>query len=210
MCYNGFNKNREEEVLYKFITNLFEIIVKFRFKIEIIGLENIPKEGACIIAPNHKSNWDALIISGLIKNRKLSAVAKKELFKNKILASFLNKLSIIPVDREKPELSTIKSVLKILKDKEAIVIFPEGTRHKDFDSFADAKAGIGLFALKSKAPIIPVSIVTNYKFFSKLKLVIGKPMNFEEYHEKRNTSEDYEAVSIMVMNEIKNNYKKNS
>ena len=196
--------------MYKFITNLFGIIVKSRFKVEIIGLENIPKEGACIIAPNHKSNWDALIICGLIKNRKLSAVAKKELFKNKILASLLNRLSVIPVDREKPELSTIKSVLKVLKDKEAIVIFPEGTRHKDFNSFADAKSGIGLFALKSKSPIVPVSIVTNYKSFSKLKLVIGKPMDFKEYHEKRNTSEDYEVVSQMVMNEIKNNYIKNS
>lgn len=196
--------------MYKFVTNLFEIIVKLRFKIEVIGLENIPKEGACIIAPNHKSNWDALIISGLIKNRKLSVVAKKELFKNKIFAKLLNKLSVIPVDREKPELSTIKSVLKILKNKEAIVIFPEGTRHKDFNSFADVKSGIGLFALKSKSPIIPVSIITNYKSFSKLKLVIGKPMNFEEYYEKRNTSEDYETVSTIVMNEIKNNYIRNS
>ena len=193
-------------MFYKFVTKVFEIIIKTRYKVEIIGEENIPLEGGCIIAPNHKSNWDALIISGLIKKRRFSALAKKELFKNPILKALLSKLSVIPVDRDKPELSTIKTVLKILKNKEAVVIFPEGTRHKDLDSFADVKPGIGMFALKSKTPIIPVSIVTNYKMFSKLTLVIGEPMNFDDMYSKKIELEDYTKVSQDVMNKVKENY----
>ena len=193
-------------MFYKIVTKVFEIIIKTRYKVEIIGEENIPLEGGCIIAPNHKSNWDALIISGLLKKRKLNALAKKELFKNPILKTLLVKFSVIPVDREKPELSTIKTVLKVLKNKEVMVIFPEGTRHKDLDTFADAKPGIGMFALKSKTPIIPVSIVTNYKMFSKLTIIIDKPMYFDDIYTKKIDSEDYEKVSKTVMNKIIDNY----
>lgn len=206
MCYNILIKKGGLSLFYKFITKVFNIIIKMRYKVEIIGEENIPLEGGCIIAPNHKSNWDALIIAGLINKRKLSALAKKELFRNPFIKTMLSKLSVIPVDREKPELSTIKSVLKILKNKETIVIFPEGTRHKDLDSFAEAKVGIGMFALKSKCPIIPVSIVTDYKIFSKLTLVIGQPMYFDELYGKKNDTEDYEKVSQDVMNKIEDNY----
>lgn len=193
-------------MFYKIVTKTFEIVVKSCYKVKVIGKENIPKEGACIIAPNHKSNWDAIMISGLIRERKINALAKKELFKNSIAKFIFSKLNVIPVDRDKPELSTIKSVLKVLKNDEILAIFPEGTRHKDLDSFENVKAGVGMFALKSKAPVVPISIVTNYKLFSELTIVVGETMKFDEYYNKKNTSQDYEEVSNKIMDKIKTNY----
>ena len=192
--------------MYKFLSKTLKIIVKVLFRVKVEGLENIPKEGACIIAGNHKSNWDPVFLASLIDVREINGVAKKELFKVPVLKSVLKKCNVIPVDRENPDLATIKAILKVLKENGVIGIFPEGTRHKDLDTFAGVKPGVGMFAVKGKSLVVPVSIVTNYKLFSKVYVYIDKPMNFEEYYSKRATSEDYMEISNSVMDTVKENY----
>lgn len=193
-------------IFYNLTANMSKIVTKMLFRVEVKGIENINEGGPYILACNHKSNWDAVILLGVLKKIKINSVAKKELFKNPILKYFLNKLFVIPIDREKPEISTIKKILKLLKDKESILIFPEGTRHKDLDSFSEVKSGIGMFALKGKVPVIPISIITDYKLFSKVVIVIDKEMNFNEYTSKKVTTAEYETVSESIMNRIKKNY----
>ena len=192
--------------MYKSLTKILKGFVKIFFKVKVEGLENIPKEGACIIAGNHKSNWDPVFVASLIDTRVINGVGKKELFKVPILKSILKKCHVIPVDRENPDLSTIKAILKVLKNGDVIGIFPEGTRHKDLNTFAEAKAGLGMFAVKGKSSVVPVSIVTNYKLFSKVYIYIDKPMSFEDYYAKKSTSEDYTGISNSVMDVIKENY----
>lgn len=191
---------------YNTVTTMMSGVVKILFRVEVIGKENIPKEGACILACNHKSNWDPIMIAGLIKGRKINGVAKKELFKNPILRFILNKLFVISVDRDNPDISTVKKIIKVLKNNEVLGIFPEGTRHKDLDSFSDAKAGLGMFAVKGKARVVPVSIVTNYKIFGKLVIYIDNPIELDEFYGKKLTSEDYESISGSIMDIIKKNY----
>lgn len=193
-------------LFYKSITKIFELTIKTFFKVEIRGIENIPKEGSYILACNHKSNWDGIILAGLLRERKINGVAKKELFKNPIMKYILTKLFVMPIDRDKPELSTIKKILKLLKNKEIVAIFPEGTRHKDLNSFAEVKPGVGMFALKGKTSVLPVSLISNYKLFSKVILVIDKPICFDEYYNKKVTLEDYNEVSNTIINVIKQNY----
>ena len=192
--------------MYKNLTKILKVIVKMLFRVKVEGVENIPKEGACIIAANHKSNWDPVFIAGLINTRVINGVAKKELFKVPILKNILKKCFVIPVDRENPDICTIKSILKVLKNDGVIGIFPEGTRHKDLDTFAEPKAGLGMFAVKGKCEVIPVSIVTNYKLFSKVCIYIDKPISFEEYYGKKANTEDYEKISKDVMSVIEKNY----
>ena len=87
-----------------------------------------------IIAANHKSNLDPIFVASAVnKKRKMTAIAKEELFKNKILAKILNKVEIIPINRQNPGLGTIKRILKYIKNDYALVMFPEGTRSKTDD-----------------------------------------------------------------------------
>ena len=195
--------------MYKVITKILNVVVRALFRIEVKGIENIPKEGSCIIASNHKSNWDPVFIAGLINTRTINGVAKKELFEVPVLKSILKKCFVIPVDRDNPDISTIKAILKVLKEDKALGIFPEGTRHKDFDTFAEPKAGLGMFAVKGKSEVVPVSIITNYKLFSKVVIYIDNPISFEEYYGKRIGTDEYEEVSKKVMDVIKDNYFKN-
>lgn len=192
--------------MYKVISKFLNISSKMLFKVEVVGLENIPSEGACILAANHKSNWDAIFICGLMGDRVINAVAKEELFKIPVLKTILKKCFVIPVNRNKPDMVTIKSILKVLKDEKVLGIFPEGTRHKDLDTFASPKAGLGMFAVKGKSVVVPISIVTNYELFSKVVIYIDKPISFDAYYDKRNKSDDYEYISNVVMNTIKSNY----
>ena len=193
---------------YNFMLKLFSIFSKTFFKFEVIGVDNIPSEGNLIIAANHKSNLDPIFVASAVnKKRKMTAIAKEELFKNKILAKILNKVEIIPINRQNPGLGTIKRILKYIKNDYALVMFPEGTRSKT-DDFNNAKAGLSLFATKAKADIVPCTIYSSYKLFKPAKIYFGKPISLEEYYKQKLTSEDHERISGEVMDIIKQNYYK--
>lgn len=190
---------------YNFVIGLFTLFCKVFYKYKVIGTENIPDEGNIIVAANHKSNLDPIFLASAIKNRDIAAIAKKELFKNKILGKILHNLNVIPINRENPDISTIKTILKKLKEGYAVGIFPEGTRSKG-NEFGDAKAGLALFAVKGKAKVVPISIISNYSLFSKVTIYIDKPISFEEYYKQRLSMEDYERLSEDVLEVIKDNY----
>ena len=193
---------------YNFMLKLFSIFSRTFFKFEVIGTENIPSEGNLIIAANHKSNLDPIFVASAVnKKRKMTAIAKEELFKNKILAKILNKVEIIPINRQNPGLGTIKRILKYIKNDYALVMFPEGTRSKT-DDFNNAKAGLSLFATKAKADIVPCTIYSSYKLFKPAKIYFGKHISLEEYYKQKLTSEDHERISGEVMDIIKQNYYK--
>ena len=190
---------------YKFVTKVFKCFVKIFYQYEVIGAENIPNEGNLIVAANHKSNLDVIFLSAAIENRQIVAVSKKELFDIKPLGYILKKLNVIPINREKPDISTIKNILKAIKDGYALGIFPEGTRVKG-PGFGEAKAGLSLFAVKGRAQVVPVSIISNYKLFNRVTIYIDKPISFEEYYKQKLTSEENKRLSQNVLEVIKENY----
>lgn len=193
---------------YNVVLKIFTLYSKVFYKYEVIGEENIPNEGNIILAANHKSNLDPIFVAAAVKNRKVATIGKKELFDNKILATILNKLCVIPIDRDNPGISTIKTILKKLKEGYAVGIFPEGTRVKG-NEFGEAKAGLALFAVKGKAKVVPISIISNYKLFNKVIVYIDKPISFEEYYKQKLSAQEYERLSGDVLEVIKDNYFKN-
>lgn len=193
---------------YNVVLKIFTLYSKVFYKYEVIGAENIPDEGNIILAANHKSNLDPIFVASAVKNRKVATIGKKELFDNKILAAILDKLCVIPIDRDNPGISTIKTILKKLKEGYAVGIFPEGTRVKG-NEFGEAKAGLALFSVKGKASVVPISIISNYKLFNKVIIYIDKPISFEEYYKQKLSAEEYERLSGDVLEVIKDNYFKN-
>lgn len=190
---------------YNFATKVLLMFSKTFYKFEVIGKENIPNEGNIIIACNHKSNLDPIFIASAIQNREIAAIAKKELFKSKPLAFILNKLNVIPINRDKPDVSTIKNILRSIKDGYILGIFPEGTRVKE-PGFGQAKGGLTVFAVKGKADVVPISIISNYKFFNRVTVYIDKPISFKEYYGKKLTTEENERLAQNVLEVIKENY----
>lgn len=190
---------------YKFAINVFRGFSEIFYKYEVIGEKNIPNEGNIIIAANHKSNLDPIFLAAAIKNREVAAIAKKELFNIKPLGFILDKLKVIPINRDKPDVSTIKNILRAIKDGYVLGIFPEGTRIKG-PGFGKAKAGLSVFAIKGKAMVVPISIISNYKLFNRVTIYIDKPISFEEYYKQKLTTEENERLAQNVLEVIKENY----
>lgn len=190
---------------YSFSTGTLRLFSKIFFKFEVIGIENLPLEGNVIVAANHKSNLDPIFLASAITTREVAGVAKKELFDFKPLGWFLKKVNSIPINRENPDISTIKNILGAIKKGYVLGIFPEGTRTKE-PGFSPAKPGLAMFAIKSKALVCPVSIITDYKIFNRVTVYIDKPISFESHYKEKLTSKDYERLSQNVLEVIKENY----
>lgn len=113
---------------YKFMRAILSPIYKFWYRPKIEGKENIPQEGAIILAGNHIHLMDQcnVIIS---TKRKLHYMAKKEYFDDKKVAWFFKFVGCIPVDRSKKDADAKAAAIKVLDEGHALGIFPEGTRN---------------------------------------------------------------------------------
>lgn len=192
--------------LYNSLKIVANVIFNLIYKIKIVNKENIPIQGKFILCSNHIHVLDPVLLAAFIP-RQISWMGKKELFENKIIAYFLNKLGVFPVDRNEPDLSTIKNSIRILKSENVLGIFPEGTRVKEMN-LENAKAGIALISIKSKSPVLPIYIEGNYKPFSKLKIYVGDPIDFSHSYDKKLTTADYKEFSKEILKSIYSNKSK--
>jgi 1-acyl-sn-glycerol-3-phosphate acyltransferase len=126
------------------------------FRIRFYGQENIPESGAFIFAGNHQSYLDP-VFCGIGSRRQLCFMARDSLFANRFFGWLLTSVNAIPIDREKPDISTIKAVITKLKDGKGVCLFPEGTRTSD-GRIAEFKPGLGLLCRRTNATIVPVLI----------------------------------------------------
>ena len=180
-----------------FLVYIFNVIV---FRVKCVGQENIQNKGAYIICANHTSNWDAPILVSNLK-RKVYVMAKAELFKNKFIKWFGDKCCVFPVKRGMRDIESIKYSLKLLKDGEILVIFPEGTR-KGLEKNGKAQNGVAYMAIRTGVPVIPVGIQGEMKPFRKVKLNIGEPLDFSQYNSNKPEKEILAKVSKEIMDNI--------
>lgn len=193
---------------YNFICSILSFLISIIFRFEVQGQENLPNEGNIILIANHKSFLDPVFMLVAIKNRRIIPVAKKELFKIPVLGYLMRKIEAIPIDREKPGISTVKEILRQIKSGRVLGIFPEGTR-SNMQVFMPAKPGVAMFAIKSKSNVVPMSIITTYKPFSKVKVVIGETVNLKHYHINKVPKTEYDSIAQDLMNHVIENYEKN-
>lgn len=187
---------------YRLVKGLAATIMKTLYKIEVVGIENIPLEGRAILCANHFSNWDPILVA-IVVPRQVFFMAKKQLFNIKTVSHVVKKLGAFPVDRDGADLSAVRNSLKILKDGGLLGMFPEGTRTKD-EKTDNAKPGIAMIGIKGKSPVIPIYISSSYKIFSKIKIVIGEQIQLDEHYNKKGSVEDYRIISQRIMDSIFN------
>ncbi|QQK76083.1 1-acyl-sn-glycerol-3-phosphate acyltransferase [Salicibibacter cibarius] len=168
------------------------------YKINMIGQERIPK-GSFIIAANHHSIVDPIIISGMFK-QPIHFLAKSELFIHPFANWFLRRLHAIPIDRKSGiVIRPVRHSLKVIERGEWFGIFPEGKRCKIGETVRPKK-GVAFLSRKSSVPILPVAIVWGNKTLwrAPVTIVIGKPINPGHFP---NTSNH--ALAQLVMDQIK-------
>lgn len=182
------------------IGNLF---CKTYYKVEYIGLENIERNDGFIIAPNHITEFDPLLIA-MASKRLFYYIGKYELFKNPILAKAITGLNGFPVMRGKGDMRAINYAVELIRRGEVLCIFPEGTRSVD-GTPKTAKSGVGYIARHSKCDVIPTAIYMENKDKkgSKVTVKFGEPIRYDDmgFTVGGKTSEN-KRVAKRVMDEI--------
>lgn len=167
---------------YHIVSKILRLAGFIWFGEKVIGKENIPTSGKCILAGNHLSNYDAYLLFSST-NRPIHFLAKKELFDGK-MAWFFKMMHLIPVDRKNKNPEAKEKVIEILNEDKIVGIFPEGTYHKE-DKLLPFKPGVISFAKKTKAPIVPFAMDSTFKFRCRPIIKFGKPIYFDDIEEDK-------------------------
>ena len=190
-------------MLYRFLQIVFRLLFYTVFRTRVYGRENIPKEGAVILAANHGSNIDPPLMASLIE-RPVSYMAKIELFENPIFGAAIRRCHAFPVKRGASDRGAIKAAVTVLKEGHMLGLFPEGTRSKTGE-LQKAEAGIALIASMTGVPIVPVAILNSHRIFAnggllpQLRIMYGAPISFQG---DRKSKEALDAFSAEIMAHI--------
>ncbi len=179
----------------KFILSVIKGFYRFLFRIEIEGLENIPKDKNFLLIPNHLSNFDPPLIVAFLPVDSMAYMAKESLFKVPVVSSVIRAFGAFPVKRSGNDIAAVKTAIKILKEGKSLTIFPEGKRVRTPGVLGEGKQGAAMIAAKAGVGFLPVGIQTNYKFRSRVKLTVGEYIDFSEYYDKKLNSEALQQLT---------------
>ncbi len=197
--------------IYWFGWLLFGAAYRGLFGLRIIGREHLITEGPVLVASNHQSFLDPPLIGNLYDDE-MVYLARKTLFKPGFFEWLYNQWNAIPVDQERPDMASLKTIIRKLKEGQRVLLFPEGERSLD-GRIGEAAPGIGLVAVKSGAPIQPVRIYganealqrgSSRIRLARITVKIGPPiiLSPEELKAAAN-KEGYDRVSQQIMDAIK-------
>lgn len=189
-----------------------QTIFDLLYRTEVAGMENVPTDGAFILACNHASFLDPPI-AGSYLTRELHYFARKTLFKGRF-GKLISDLNSIPIDRDgDSDLGAFRKVFGVLKSGDAILVFPEGTRSKD-GALQSVRGGVGMLACRSQVPVLPVRIFGSFDIWSRkqklpalhksLSLTVGPVVLPQSYDPGKKDKERYQIASTRIMKAIEN------
>lgn len=203
-------------MMYWLGKNLSAIFAKTYLGYRVVGRENLldlDGDHGYVVASNHVSFLDPPLV-GIAFPENIYYFARKTLFRKPLVGWILRSIQAIPVDQERPEMSTLKYIIKLLKEGEKVVIFPEGERSRDGRFKEKGQSGIGMIVEKSRARVLPVRLFGPEKALPRdskkvkrvpVTLVVGKPLDLEPLINDRDMDRKarYEAITASIMEAIR-------
>ena len=186
------------------LRGLCRLILKLFFQFEAFGKENIPKEGGFILASNHVSYIDPVAV-GSAANRRISYMAKQDLFSSKFYTWLLYQVGAFPVKRETSDISALKEAIKRVRKGGGLLLFPEGRRLNLGENEIEPEAGVGFLAEKLNVPVIPVHVKgTDIAWpkgakkikTTKISVTFGKQMYWDK-------DKSYEDIAGSIMESVR-------
>ena len=144
---------------------LFREIAHGLFDFRVVNQAGLDFDGPALICSNHASFLDPPFI-GQAFSDPIHFFARKTLFSNPVAGAILRSWQSIPIDRDKPDPSSLKSTIRLLKSGARVLMFPEGTRSED-GNLLPAEPGCGLFIAKAAAPVLPVRLFGTFEALSR-------------------------------------------
>lgn len=176
---------RGDPGLYTFIRWLAIPFFGGLYRCRVTGFDNLPAEGPVMVIMNHKAYFDP-VIAGMICDRPLRFMAKKELFTNALFRKLIVSLGAFPIDRGAGDREALKTALQILAGGDLLLMFPEGSRQVD-DAVHEFLPGVGMIALRSGAAVVPLALSGSQRIlrdgrpgFPALRGRLGTPIDLSD------------------------------
>jgi 1-acyl-sn-glycerol-3-phosphate acyltransferase len=187
-------------------------LLRLLYRPKAVGLENIPADGPAIIAADHQSFLDDLLLPLVVPKRKVVFLAKAEYFDKWYLRWFFKGANVIPVRRQNRSgaEAALQAGVQALREGKLVGIFPEGTRSPDGRLYR-GKTGVARMALEAQAPIIPVAIMGTFEAMpydrklpkrGRVEIRFGRPLTFERHYETPSDRFVLRSVTDELMYEI--------
>jgi 1-acyl-sn-glycerol-3-phosphate acyltransferase len=193
-------------VLYPALRGCVAALSRAWFRLSVVGAERVPREGRVLLAANHLSLLDPPLI-GAASPRELDFLAKTELFRVPGLGALIRRLNAHPVDRAGSDSAALRLALRLLGAGRAVLVFPEGTRGTEGRP-GPARAGAGMLAALSGAPVVPVYIEGSGRALprgavlprpTRISVTFGEPIRFARERGRAR----YQEVSEEIMSAIR-------
>lgn len=182
-----------DTVVYKIIRPVVAGLVKVFFRPQVVGLENIPKEGPYVLASNHTKWLDPVLLVGVAGKKQVHFLAKEEMWHD-LGWIVVKAMGCIPVNRKIHDKDALLSAYEFLNNGSCIGIFPEGTINKTDELVMPFKIGAVKMCSETGAKLVPVVITGKYKWFRKgIKIEFLKP---------REVKKDLELENERLMTDI--------
>lgn len=194
--------------IYWFFSLLCESFGKAFFSLRTVNHEKLIQDRGVLIVANHESYFDPPFI-GVAFRDAIYYLARKTLFRS-VGGWLYPKLNAVPVDQERPDMTSLKNIIKLLKNDQTVLLFPEGERTMTGELGA-AQAGVGLIISKARVPVQPVRIIGAMKALPRgsgkmkrhpIKVVVGDPIEFTAEELNGKGRDAYQLIADRVMAEI--------
>jgi 1-acyl-sn-glycerol-3-phosphate acyltransferase len=203
----------------RIVANILKPIVRSLYRIEVKGVENVPKTGAYVLGANHVTYLDALAVAYLVYfklHRTPHFLAKGNLFKVPVVGSILLGVEQVPVYRGgHSNRDPMDAANAVLQAGRVIAIFPEGTLTREPDGWPmRGKIGALRLALENDVPFIPMAqwgsevVLPTYsrklrpKPWHPVRMIIGKPLDLDKYRGRKLSNNEYLEVTELAMKAI--------
>lgn len=186
---------------------VLSLVFRFFLRLEVVGMENVPKEGACILTPNHVSFIDGFVVGAAIRKRLpgLYAVGFRGLFHGPLTSRLAKWSHIISIDADQGLSESLQASSYVLKEGVALIVFPEGGRSVD-GRILPFKKGVGILAGELNVPLVPtyidgaLDVLPRGAWIPRLKKVtvrFGRPLTIEEIR-----GLDYQGIADRLREEV--------
>lgn len=195
------------KILYHVSKGFIVAFTRLLFGTTVRGIENLPSEEGCIMAPNHISYFDPPFVGSWL-SRPTYFLAKKELFDYPLFDLILRQVNALPIRRGSIDRKATELTVRLLKEGSLVTIFPEGTRGRN-GVLLPPRPGIGVIALNAGCSIVPVYVHGTDKMWDcflrrdRLSVTLGKPIAAEWIRSQSMDRAGYEKIASEVMERIR-------
>ena len=195
---------------------ILHLVFRVIWRLKVLGIENIPRRGKCILCVNHGSYLDAFIVEASMPaslRKGLFFVGFRAYFEQPFIRNIIKYIRVIPIDPGMHFVEAMQASSYVLKSNKMVCIFPEGQRTID-GNVKEFKKGVGILAKELNIPLVPVLITGSYESWPRsrsvprphpIKITFGRPFDFDELKKeglKLGAKDEYEAIALCIRQEV--------